>query len=288
VTLPTHPAEVRRRVDDLICEWRVTVDRVTDTGTSLMAFGHRDGRAVVLKAIKSGGNEWRSGELLNAFAQQGVVHAHEHNGGAVLLEQLRPGNSVMEMSIRGEDERATTILAHTIAAMSARACPDWVPTVADWGESFGNYLASQDTQLRTELVAAAADVYSELCASQMNVRLLHGDLHHENVLFDQDRGWLAIDPKGVRGELAYEIGAALRNPSERPDLFAQPQVIRMRVDRFARTLDVDATRVLRWAFAQAVLAAIWEIEDGIPVGPGNRWLAFARAIGSLVAERVDI
>ena len=42
--------------------------------------------------------------------------------------------------------------------------------------------------------------------------LLHGDLQHYNVLLDKDRGWVAIDPKGVVGELEYEVGALLRNP----------------------------------------------------------------------------
>jgi streptomycin 6-kinase len=136
-------------------------------------------------------------------------------------------------------------------------------------------------------VSTAARLYFDLCASQDDVKLLHGDLHHENVLFDDRRGWLAIDPKGVRGELEYEIGAAMRNPGDHSDRFAQPEVIQRRVDRFARTLDVDPVRVLRWAFAQAVLAAIWEIEDGMAIEPDNRWLAFARALGSMTGEQID-
>jgi streptomycin 6-kinase len=38
------------------------------------------------------------------------------------------------------------------------------------------------------------------------------DLHHYNVLSDSGRGWLAIDPKGLVGEVEYEVGAAIRNP----------------------------------------------------------------------------
>ena len=34
-----------------------------------------------------------------------------------------------------------------------------------------------------------------------------------NVRFDSGRGWLAIDPKGVFGELEYEVGAVVRNLS---------------------------------------------------------------------------
>ena len=41
--------------------------------------------------------------------------------------------------------------------------------------------------------------------------LIHGDLHHYNILLSKD-SWLAIDPKGVIGPAAYEVGPLLMNP----------------------------------------------------------------------------
>jgi streptomycin 6-kinase len=98
------------------------------------------------------------------------------------------------------------------------------------------------------------------------------------VLLDSERGWLAIDPKGVVGELAYELGAALRNPAEHSELFRQPATIKNRVDCFAKALSLDARRVLGWAFAQAVLSALWELEDDGVLNAGIGWLALANAI----------
>jgi streptomycin 6-kinase len=278
------PPDHRQRLEAHTRQWRVTVDRVIETRAALIAFGQRDRQPVVVKVVKNDVGEWRSGEIVNAFAGRGVVRVFESDAGAVLLEQLCPGDSVMDIAIRGEDDRATAILADTIGAMSTEVCPGWVPGVADLGASFTTYLPGQDGQLGADIVSSASRTYADLCASQTNERLLHGDLHHENVLYDDARGWVAIDPKGVRGELEYEIGAALRNPCDRPDLFARPDVVTRRVERFVHTLDVDGSRVLRWAFAQAVLAAIWDLEDGVVVAANNRWLAFARAIGSLVGD----
>src|SRR4029079_11177091 len=93
-------------------------------------------------------------------------------------------------------------------------------TVEAWGLGFERCLAATDTRLPRELVLRAQRVYSELAAAQREPALLHGDLQHYNVLCDERRGWVAIDPKGVIGELEYEIGAALRNPYERPELLA--------------------------------------------------------------------
>jgi streptomycin 6-kinase len=93
--------------------------------------------------------------------------------------------------------------------------------------------------------------------------LLHGDLHHENVLRSRREPWLAIDPKGVAGEPAYEAGALLRNPY--PRLLEEPEPGRLasrRLDRLAGELKLDRSRLRDWAFAQAVLSAIWHLEDG--------------------------
>lgn len=114
-------------------------------------------------------------------------------------------------------------------------------------------------------------------------RLLHGDLQHYNVLFDSDCGWLAIDPKGVVGEVEYEVGAVLRNPFERPELFLSRPTIERRLEQFTTRLDLDYQRALAWGFAQAVLSAIWEIEDGFAVDTTNPALRLAEVIRPMLA-----
>jgi streptomycin 6-kinase len=271
-------ADLWSRLDDRTRAWRVVVERVTETEQSVLAFGRRDRQPVVLKVVKRHGDEWRSGEVLEAFEGRGTVRVYEYVEGAMLLERLRPGGSLVTLSLSGADDQATGVLAETIGAMSPRAPAADVPTAKDWGAAFHRYTASGDAQIPEHLVSAARRVFADLCESQTGVRLLHGDLHHDNVLFDTDRGWLAVDPKGVIGELEYEVGAALRNPYERPELFADPANIEKRVERFARELGLDATRVLSWAFAQAVVSAIWAVEDGVAIQPGHGWISLASAI----------
>jgi streptomycin 6-kinase len=107
---------------------------------------------------------------------------------------------------------------------------------------------------------------------------LHGDLHHYNVLFDSDRGWLAIDPKGVIGEVEYEIGAALRNPYENPEVFASQKAVERRLKGYGAVLKMDFDRALKWGFAQAVLSAIWSVEDKVAVDALHSGILLARAI----------
>src|SRR5207244_3834002 len=200
-------------------KWGVVVENTFETESSVIAFGARgpdsfESQSVVLKVIKREGDEWHSGEILQAFDGNGLARVYEQAPGAVLLERLSPGNSLAEMALSGRDEEATDILAGIIQEMSMQMSMSAsetltvhaaVVTVSDWANAFERYIATGDDQVPKTLVESSHRVYSSLCASQRDPRLLHGDLQHYNVLFDSERGWLAIDPKGVVGEVEYEI-----------------------------------------------------------------------------------
>jgi streptomycin 6-kinase len=92
--------------------------------------------------------------------------------------------------------------------------------------------------------------------------VLHGDLHHFNILAATRQPWLAIDPKGVVGEAEYETGALLRNPV--PDIRNHPrlgELLSRRISQLADELGFDKGRIRCWAIAQAVLSAWWTYED---------------------------
>jgi streptomycin 6-kinase len=142
---------------------------------------------------------------------------------------------------------------------------------------------SHDDHIPRELVRHGHELFVQLAKSQGQATLLHGDLHHYNVLSDTRRGWLAIDPKGVVGEVEYEIGAIFRNPAEAPKLFTSPKIVEARLQRFFRTLRVHDERVLQWAFAQAVLSVIWAIEDGFAVEAQSPMLTLARTLEQVLS-----
>jgi len=236
----------------------------------------------VLKVVKREGDEWRSGEIVHAFGGRGVVRVLEYEDGAALLERIVPGTNLVELTRADHDDAATEAIAQVIAAIAPNAAPPWCPTVSDWAQSFTWYSDSGDAQIPAPLVRRASEIYTELCETQRGARLLHGDLQHYNVLLDRSRGWTAIDPKGVVGEIEYEIGAAMRNPVELPDLVTDRRTIERRLARFCSALDLDAWRAMRWCFSQAVLSAIWSVEDG-DFGPGNVALGLARVLEPMLA-----
>jgi streptomycin 6-kinase len=130
-----------------------------------------------------------------------------------------------------------------------------------------------------KLVGEAEALLEELVLSEGEPVLLHGDLHQENILSAGRRTWLAIDPKGVVGEAAYDTAALLHNPVGALHAPDPKGLLERRLDVLSGELGLDRARVRAWGLAQAVLAAYWGLEDG-----GRVWaeaLAFARLLAEI-------
>ncbi len=209
-------------------------------------------------------------EALRLYDGRGIARLLEADPecGALLLERLQPG---IPLRLVAEDEIATAIAAGVMQQLWRPVPANHpFPTIADWAR--GMERLRQEFDGRTgpfprNLVETAVSLFNDLLPSQAEPILLHGDLHHWNILRAKRAPWLALDPKGVVGEPAYEVGAWLRNPIDRltnwPDL---PRIQARRIDQFADILDLDRQRIVGWGIAQAVLSAWWSYEDHGRVG----------------------
>jgi streptomycin 6-kinase len=92
--------------------------------------------------------------------------------------------------------------------------------------------------------------------------VLHGDIHHGNVLDGGERGWLAIDPKGLFGERTFDFVNILRNPDAATALAAGR--FDRQVEVLAAAASVERQRLLDWTLAFAGLSAAWHLADGTP------------------------
>jgi streptomycin 6-kinase len=91
--------------------------------------------------------------------------------------------------------------------------------------------------------------------------VLHGDLHQDNILKNQDK-YIAIDPKGIVGEIGFEAAkfdfiqeCELDNLNNIPDIYKQ------RISLLADKLNFDYKRLSEWVFVRMILGAAWFIED---------------------------
>lgn len=224
-----------------------------------------DGRAVVLKAgVPRPDLGWEI-QALRIYAGQGCVRLlqADEEAGVMLLERIDPGT---KLKAEADDARATEIAALVMQSL-------WQPlpaghsfkTVSEWAAGLNRLRARYNGgtgPLPADLVALAERLFQDLFHSAAPAVLLHGDLHHENILAAERGRWLAIDPQGVAGEPAYEVGALLRNPM--PEVASWPDLASIqarRVDQLAEILGFDRERIIGYGIAQAVLSAWWNLED---------------------------
>lgn len=119
------------------------------------------------------------------------------------------------------DEEATAIAVDILRRLHVEP-PTGVPLpdladladLADYRDGFRRHLRDRpdDRLLPRRLVECAGRLFDELCATATGRVVLHGDLHHDNVLRADREPWLAIDPHGLLGDPGYEIAPVLYNP----------------------------------------------------------------------------
>jgi streptomycin 6-kinase len=219
-----------------------------------------DGAEAVVKLCVPSDEVTQEIDALEFMRGEGVVKlikADKQNG-FLLLEKLNPGNM---LSDEPDDKKATIIAAQIMKRI-------WKPitknnsykTTQQWFSRLNKPVEVPAT-FPTTLIDRARKIADELHQDMGEPVLLHGDLHHFNILSADRQPWLAIDPKGVVGEREYEAGAFLRNPI--PSIASSmptKKLLTERVEIFAQELGFDKQRIQAWGFAQAVLAAIWCID----------------------------
>ncbi|WP_245994449.1 aminoglycoside phosphotransferase family protein [Tengunoibacter tsumagoiensis] len=205
-------------------------------------------------------------EALRHCAGHGMVQllAYDELEQVMLMERVQPGKTLRAVE---HDEVAISVAASVMRQLwrplPAQHYP--FPTIGDWGKAFARIrkqYAGGPCPMPYEYLDRAERLYAELSASQAEPVLLHGDLHQDNILFSERELWLAIDPKGVIGEPAYDTGALLRNFW--PDILSHPnqkQLLTRRIDQLSAELNIERERIANWGFAQAVLSMLWCIED---------------------------
>jgi streptomycin 6-kinase len=171
---------------------------------------------------------------------------------AMLLERAEPGTDISELP---EDE-ATAIAVEVGLRL-------WQPA----GEPFrwiGDHVprwldrAERSEQQGSGLVPLARELYASLDVGR-DV-LVHGDLHHHNILRAGDR-YVAIDPKPMLGEPEYDVPSFLRNPIGR-GYGMELAATERRLAAFAAA-GLDEVRMRTWALIRCAYLGAGEDETRV-------------------------
>ncbi|TPI20052.1 aminoglycoside phosphotransferase family protein [Mesorhizobium sp. B4-1-1] len=263
--------------------WKVSApELIAETFSSrIWKVTREDGSPAIVKDLKpfdDVADELRGEHYLAWRRGEGAVRLLGRDGNRMLLEYA--GDRLLSEHLAEHGDAAATAIAAEVMTRlfspSEHAPPsDLQPLRERFASLFKAARADRDANRETLYVEAAA-VAERLLAAPHAVRPLHGDLHHDNILFGP-RGWLAIDPKGVLGDPGFDAANMFYNPLDRDDLCLGPQRIAHMAEVFGKTLGQSPRAILDHAIAYGCLSAAWHREDKNAVDE-DRELAVAEAV----------
>ena len=284
-------------VEEASTKWGLTnVQPVSTLSYNFVAFAERGDEKVVLKMGVPNDEMLSEMEALRLFNGEGACKllALDEENYWMLLEKLNPGEMLVTLK---DDEQATRIAAegmkkiwrsieHVTSPHEHRGGVSGAKSLLDVERDPSLSLRMTDTSkfillsdwfdglkelramfnggtgpLNEKIVQRVEKSVQEFFAENHHPVLMHGDFHHYNIL-SSERGWLVIDPKGVKGPAGYEVGPLLINPwMELIKMSDHKQVTRQRIDILHEHLGFERERIHEWGIAHAVLSAWWSIDD---------------------------
>jgi streptomycin 6-kinase len=174
---------------------------LASTATSHVYTVQHQGDLVVLKLLTPVGQEDEQGATaaLGWFAGHGAICLLRSDTRALLLEYVA-GDALTSLVATGYDDTATDIVAEVMTQLYRPVDSAVLPGLTPLPQRFrALFVRAQQEHAATgaSLFVDAAAVAHALLADQRERCVLHGDLHHENIKYSPQRGWLALDPKGL-------------------------------------------------------------------------------------------
>ncbi|WP_281894220.1 aminoglycoside phosphotransferase family protein [Phytohabitans aurantiacus] len=250
---------------DLIERWELRRDGTPICGAValIVPVVRADGTPAMLKIQPVDDETVGEPVALRAWNGAGAVRLleYEAESGSLLLERLGDRTLADVPS----DLDALRIISELLLRLNARPAPDDVRRMVDVGAAMLDRvpvaLATDANQDRRRLIRDCAAALREVLPEPGD-RLLHWDLHFDNVLAGEREPWLAIDPKPLAGDPGFELLAGLHNRWD--DVVATgdvPRAVRRRFDLMTEVLGLDRERAVAWTLARVLQNKLWEVES---------------------------
>ncbi|WP_150239805.1 aminoglycoside phosphotransferase family protein [Nocardiopsis quinghaiensis] len=228
-----------------------------------------DGTPAVLKVLPVDQESEGEPGALRAWAGDGAVRllAHDPGNGAMLLEALDPARSLDDVEV----DEALRVIGGLLARLNACPGPTGMrslgPIAQTLVERARPFLTRERVDHRFRRLLARWSAVAREMAAQPGDRLLHWDLHFQNVLAPLPgtgrEPWVAIDPKPLVGDPGYELLPALRNRfAEEAEPGGAPRSVRRRFDLLTEVAGADRERARAWTLVRVLEDCVWRLESG--------------------------
>jgi streptomycin 6-kinase len=264
--------------------------QIADTRSScLYRVEREDDVGAIVKILKPEGKGERPGmDFLEWRDGRGAVRLIDRVDDACLIEDA--GTVILRDHWRRFGDVAATEIILSVLAQLHQTSPapppsGLVPLRQHFRPLFTAAMRDDPEGLGETLRWAAARA-EDILAAQTNIRPLHGDLHHDNIVTGGKRGWLAIDPQGLIGDPAYDVANVFGNPLGGAKDILDPRRIERLAAVFAKAIGCTEEKILRYTAAHAALSICWS-REGEETAEALENIAERSAFAGIVRRMLD-
>ncbi|MBB5783346.1 aminoglycoside phosphotransferase family protein [Nonomuraea jabiensis] len=260
-------ADLPRLGGEFLDRWRLRPDGPAAYGMASLVLPvlQSDRTPAVLKLQQLREETAGTASGLRAWRGEGIVRLldYDEQSGTQLLERL---DAARPLSSVADDDAAMQILAELMARLTSVPAPRELRRLSDIAAAMLEQVPQAVSALRDpgeqRLVRTCASAVAEL-VGEPGDRLLHWDLHYDNVLAGEREPWLAIDPEPLAGDPGFELLPALDNRWEEVEATGDAaRAVLRRFDLLTEVLDLDRRRAVGWSLGRVLQNALWDVEGG--------------------------
>lgn len=180
---------------------------------------------------------------------------------AMLLERITPGYNLASFQSMEERIRIAADIVRKLPLPAADT--SGLPYYSAWlTRAFTKVKISGVMELSLHpLIQKAESYFVEIRNKNFPACILHGDLHHKNILYSKEGDWKIIDPKGVIAPRCFEAARFIDNEYEIYGYSEDMSRFKEMLSLLSGLLDEPEDIITKCAFIDKVLSICWSIED---------------------------
>lgn len=233
-------------IEDIAFHWNLSnLKPVDNLSMNYVASGFQGSQEIILKLSVDEKLIEREYIALKALADFGAVEVLVYREKTLLLKKLSPATS-LKTYLPNRSQEALEIACNLTQKLHQAPLPADIklPTIE---EKF--LLLDRDWPIPQNYLFLARKYRDEIFAKQHIRKVLHGDLHHENILQDGN-SWKVIDPHGIVGFPINEVWAFVQD-------------IERDIPFIANYFGYNIKDLKKCYFMHLTLSAVWAVEDNM-------------------------